>query len=56
MLAVMLEGWLIGGCGLFILNIRFANAGIGYCLVKEYWSNGYGTELAAALLSMDSVH
>jgi RimJ/RimL family protein N-acetyltransferase len=40
----------IGGCGLEPgSDIHCRNAEIGYWLGEEYWGNGYGSELCAAL-------
>ncbi|MEK4511998.1 N-acetyltransferase [Paenibacillus anaericanus] len=38
---------LIGNC---CLNIEGSNAEIGYCFSKEYWGDGFATEVANGLL------
>ena len=49
-LAVTIDEKLIGGCNITIKNINNEQAFIGYCLNKNYWGQGYGTETAEALL------
>jgi len=41
---------LIGGCGLYIQADRCFEAEIGYCLQRQYWGAGFGTEVAALLV------
>ena len=40
-------GELIGGCDIFA---KGNEATLGWCLHRDYWKRGYGTELARALL------
>lgn len=49
---------LIGGAGLYIKQDRRFEAEIGYCLQKEVWGRGYGTEVARLLvrLGFDHLH
>jgi ribosomal-protein-alanine N-acetyltransferase len=49
---------LIGGAGLYIKHDRSFEAEIGYCLQKEAWGKGYGTEAARLLvcLGFDHLH
>ena len=51
-LAVTLRttGKLIGACAVFVNPAR-KEGDIGYCLNKSYWSSGYGTEAARAMIS-----
>jgi RimJ/RimL family protein N-acetyltransferase len=41
---------LIGGCGITIIDKKNMTSEIGYCLNREYWGNGYGTEVARSLI------
>jgi RimJ/RimL family protein N-acetyltransferase len=49
-LAITLKdnGKLIGGCGIY--RRKFREGEMGYCLHRSYWSQGYMTEAAGALL------
>jgi RimJ/RimL family protein N-acetyltransferase len=51
-LAIVLkpENKLIGGCGIYISNSENREGWIGYCLNRDFWGQGYGTETARALL------
>jgi len=44
-------GALIGGCGLYLNPGRF-DGSLGWILHRDYWKNGYGTELAAELIRL----
>lgn len=41
---------LIGTCSYTYIDKNFKTAEIGYCISKDYWGKGYGTEVAGALL------
>ncbi len=41
---------LIGSCGIHKSNITDREGWIGYCLSRQYWGRGFGTETARALL------
>ena len=43
------SGILIGACGIY-LNKELNQAEIGWVINKNYWQQGYGTELAAELI------
>jgi RimJ/RimL family protein N-acetyltransferase len=43
--------FLIGGAGLYIRSGREFEAEIGYCLRREVWGHGYGTEVARLLVN-----
>jgi len=46
------EGRLIGGCNITLSdNPDNREAWIGYCLNRRYWGQGYGTEVARALIA-----
>jgi [ribosomal protein S5]-alanine N-acetyltransferase len=45
------EGRVIGSCALRRDGSACGDAALGFCLNKAYWSRGYATEAAAALLS-----
>ncbi|NMB24967.1 MAG: GNAT family N-acetyltransferase [Firmicutes bacterium] len=49
-LAIILKNGdqLIGGCGIY--RRKFREGEMGYCLHRSYWSKGYMTEAAQALL------
>ena len=49
-LAIELDGVLIGGCGLTIHSLSDKRAEIGYCIRREDWGKGVGTEVAAELI------
>lgn len=40
----------IGGCGIYVQNVDNKIAEIGYCLNRDYWGKGYGTEVASLLI------
>ena len=50
-LAVVLEGRLIGGCGIYISDPRNREGWIGYCLNRGFWGRGIGTETARAIVA-----
>lgn len=50
-LAIMSNGQVLGTCRLTITSISFRASYIGYCLRREYWELGFGSEAALALLS-----
>lgn len=41
---------IIGGCGIHVCVPDKDTAVVGYCLNKQYWGQGYGTETLGALL------
>ncbi len=41
----------IGGGGIHVSNVKNREGWIGYCLNKDYWGRGFGTETAKALIS-----
>jgi RimJ/RimL family protein N-acetyltransferase len=51
-LAIVLksENRLIGGCGIIISDPANQQGYIGYCLNRSFWSRGYATEDAKALV------
>lgn len=51
-LAIVLksDSRLIGGCGIEVSNPDNREGWIGYCLNRNFWGKGYGTETARALL------
>ncbi len=52
-LAIVLraEERLIGGCSIRVSDPASRAAYIGYCLNRDYWGRGYGTEAARALVA-----
>ena len=42
---------LIGGIGLKKIDVRHRSAELGYWVSKPYWSRGYGTDAARAVVS-----
>jgi RimJ/RimL family protein N-acetyltransferase len=54
-LAIEMEDQVIGGCGLTIHSISDKRAEIGYCIRREDWGKGVGTEVAAGLLNFGFV-
>jgi len=52
-LAIVLNttGQIIGGCRIGVSSLARGTADIGYCLHRDYWGQGYATEVAQALLS-----
>ena len=44
-------GRLIGGCGIRVASKRDRSADMGYCLRKDAWGRGYGTEAASTVLA-----
>jgi ribosomal-protein-alanine N-acetyltransferase len=44
------DGRLIGGCGVRVSAPADRGADMGYCLRRECWGRGYGTETAGALV------
>ena len=49
-LAITLDGVLIGGGGLTIVDQKSRDAELGYCINESYWGKGLGTEFAAAMI------
>ena len=49
-LAITKKDELIGGCGLTIHSLSDKRAEIGYCIRRDYWGKGVGTEVAAELI------
>lgn len=49
-LAITLNDELIGGCGLTIHSLSDKRAEIGYCIRRDCWGKGVGTEVAAELI------
>ena len=49
-LAITMYNHLIGGCGLTIHNFSDKRAEIGYCIRREDWGKGIGTEVAECLI------
>lgn len=47
---------LIGGAGLYIKADRRFEAEIGYCLQKEVWGRGFGSEVARLLVELGFEH
>jgi RimJ/RimL family protein N-acetyltransferase len=47
---------LIGGCGIYESNVESREGWIGYCLNRQFWSQGYATETAQALLEFGFTH
>ncbi len=43
-------GKLIGNCWIHITSVTHREGRVGYSLNKAYWGNGYGTEVAKALV------
>lgn len=41
---------LIGTCSYTFIDKNYKTAEIGYCISKDFWGKGYGTEAAGALL------
>jgi ribosomal-protein-alanine N-acetyltransferase len=41
---------LIGGCGIHVSDVGNREGWIGYCLNRNFWGQGFGTETARALL------
>ncbi len=54
--ATLTTGEIIGGCGLYIRRPAHRAAEIGYVLNKNFWRQGYGTEIAQALLQLGFEH
>ena len=52
-LAIVLKGVdkLVGGCGIHVSDPNNQEGWIGYCLNREFWGRGYGSETARGLLS-----
>ena len=42
---------LIGGCGIHFTSISNKEGSIGYCYDKQYWGNGFASEVAKAILN-----
>ena len=49
-LAITVDDELIGGCGLTIHSIADKHAEIGYCIRRDMWGKGVGTEVAGLLI------
>jgi len=43
-------GKLIGNCWIHVTSLTHRTGRVGYSLNKNYWGNGYGTEVARALV------
>jgi RimJ/RimL family protein N-acetyltransferase len=52
-LAIVLttEDRLIGSCGVQVSDPENREGWIGYCLNRDFWGKGYGTEVARALIT-----
>ncbi len=50
------ENKLIGGGGIHVSNRENNEGWIGYCFNKNYWGNGYATEMAMALVNYGRLH
>ncbi len=48
--AIILDEELIGGCGLTIHSLSDRHSEIGYCIRRDDWGKGVGTEVAARLI------
>ncbi|MBD3348097.1 MAG: GNAT family N-acetyltransferase [Candidatus Eisenbacteria bacterium] len=44
------SGGLIGGCGIRVSRPTDLGADMGYCLRRDCWGRGYGTELSLAIV------
>ncbi|WP_235950304.1 GNAT family N-acetyltransferase [Phycicoccus flavus] len=44
------DGTFLGWCGLTDWDPGFRSAGVTYCLARDAWGHGYGTEATGALL------
>lgn len=42
---------LIGACRIYITSISNKEGSIGYCYDKQYWGNGYASEVAKAVIN-----
>ena len=49
-LAITINDELIGGCGLTIHSLSDKRAEIGYCIRRDCWGKGIGTEVATELI------
>ncbi len=49
-IALKSDKQVIGSCRISISDRNKQEASIGYCLAKEFWGQGYGTEVARKLL------
>ncbi len=51
-LAITMQGHgrLVGGAGIHVADKGFLAAGIGYCLRRDAWGEGFATETAAGLI------
>jgi [ribosomal protein S5]-alanine N-acetyltransferase len=51
-LAVVLkeQSRMIGGGTVYIINPKYREGSIGYCLNKQFWGQGFATEIAKTLL------
>ena len=49
-LGITLDGRIIGGCGITIHSFADKHAEIGYCLRRDMWRKGIGTQVAARLI------
>lgn len=49
-LAITMSDELIGGCGFTIHSLSAKRAEIGYCIRREDWGKGVGTEVAGELI------
>jgi len=49
-LAITLDGRVVGGCGITIHSLTDKHAEIGYCIRRDMWRKGIGTEVAEMLI------
>lgn len=47
---------LIGGCGLYDLNLEHREGELGYCFNRNYWGQGFATEAGRAMLEFGLRH
>jgi len=55
-IVLKLDGRLVGGCGIEVLNPDNREGWIGYCLNRNFWGQGYATETAKVLLEFGFNH
>jgi ribosomal-protein-alanine N-acetyltransferase len=46
------EDRLIGSCGINVSNAENREGWLGYCLNRNFWGRGYGTEVARGLVNL----
>ena len=49
-LAIVVDGGLVGGCGITIHSLMDKSAEIGYCIRRDMWGKGVGTRVASTLI------